>query len=62
MLYVQTEAAMVHAIDAETGRTLWSKRMGGPTAQPAPGRQRRLVAVVNGSRLYVFNRFNGDVL
>ncbi len=62
-LYVQTDSAMVHAIDAETGETLWAK-MVGRSGHPSmvPGVNRDLVAIVNGSRLYVCNRFNGDLL
>jgi hypothetical protein len=62
-LYVQTDRAMIHAIDAETGATLWAKQVGRPdhpSVTPAAGRD--LLAVVNGSRLYVCNRYNGDLL
>ena len=62
-LYIQTDSAMVHAIDAETGETLWAK-MVGRSGHPSmvPGVNRDLLAIINGSRLYVCNRFNGDVL
>jgi len=62
-LYVQTDSAMVHAIDAETGETLWAKIVGRP-GHPSmvPGVNRDLVAILNGSRLYVCNRYNGDLL
>jgi outer membrane protein assembly factor BamB len=60
-LYVQTDAAMVHAINAETGATLWSKQVGRPDRPSlTPDANGDLVAVVNGSRLYVLNRFNGE--
>ena len=62
-LFVQTDRAMVHAIDAETGRTLWAKQIGRPNhPSGAPGLGSRLLVVVNGSRLYAVNRRNGDVL
>ena len=63
MLYVQTNTANVHAIDAETGKTLWSKQIGLPKhPSMPPDAKGDLLAVVNGSRLYVVNRFNGDLL
>ena len=63
MLYVQTNTANVHAIDAETGKTLWSKQIGSPDHPSMPLDARGdMLAVVNGSRLYVVNRFNGDLL
>jgi outer membrane protein assembly factor BamB len=62
-LYAQTDKAVVHAIDAETGRTLWCKQVGQPKyPSMPPDANRDLLAVVNGSRLYVLNRFNGDLL
>ena len=63
VLYAQTNSAMVHAIDAETGKTLWSQQVG-KSNHPSPPLEARgdLVAVVNGSRLYVLNRANGDLL
>ncbi len=63
VLYAQTNAAMVHAIDAETGKTLWSQQVG-KSNHPSPPLEARgdLVAVVNGSRLYVLNRANGELL
>ena len=63
VLYAQTNAAMVHAIDAETGKTLWSQQVGKPSHPSMPLEARGdLVAVVNGSRLYVLNRVNGEML
>jgi len=62
-LFVQTDRAMVHAIDAETGRTLWAKQIGRPNhPSGTPGLSSRLLVVVNGSRLYAVNRRNGDLL
>jgi outer membrane biosynthesis protein TonB len=62
-LYVQTSRAMIHAIDAETGQTLWAKQVGRPEYPSlTPNAFHDLLATVNGSRLYVVNRYNGDVL
>ena len=62
-LYVQTTRAMMQAIDAETGRTLWAKQVGRPEHPSlTPGVYRDLVSTINGSRLYVMNRYTGEVL
>jgi hypothetical protein len=63
ILYVQTNRAVVHAIDAETGKTVWAKEVGRPnhpSLTPSAGED--LLAVINGSRLYVCNRYNGNLL
>lgn len=63
VLYAQTSSAMLHAIDAETGKTLWSKQVGLAKHPSLPPDARGdLVATINGSRLYVLNRFNGVLL
>jgi len=63
VLYVQTDRAMVHAIDGETGATLWTRQVGRP-GHPSltPGANRDYLACINGSHLYVCNRYNGDLL
>ena len=62
-LYAQTDKAVVQAIDAETGKTLWSRQVGSPQyLTMSPGIHRDFVAVINGSRLFVLNRYNGDLL
>ena len=62
-LYVQTDRATVHAIDAETGKTLWSQRVGRPDhPSMAPDAMGNLLAVVNGSRLYLLDRRDGRLL
>ena len=63
ILYAQTDTAMLHAIDAETGKTLWAKQIGRPRHPSlTPGANRDLLGIINGSRLYVVNRYNGDLL
>lgn len=59
-LYVQTSRALLHAIDAETGRTRWAVRVGRPdypSAEPAASDE--FVAVVNGSNLYLLDADSG---
>jgi hypothetical protein len=62
-LYVQTSRAILQAIDAESGQTLWAKQIG-RAEHPSltPGVYHDLLATINGSRLYVLNRYTGDVL
>ncbi len=63
VLYAQSNRATLEAIDAETGQKLWSKmvgRSGHPSLPPSASRD--LVATINGSTLYVLNRYNGDIL
>jgi outer membrane protein assembly factor BamB len=63
MLFVATDRAMLHALDAETGQTLWVEQVGSPDHPTlTPGASKRLVGVVNGSNLYVLNRSNGRLL
>ena len=63
ILYAQTDNAVIHAIDAETGRTLWWKRVGLPShPSMTPGLNHKRLAVINGSRVYVLDRLNGDLL
>lgn len=64
-MIVQTDAAVVQAFDAETGRPLWNAaRVVGDPRRPtlSPAVNKRFVAVVNGTRLFVYNRYNGDLL
>lgn len=63
MLFVQTDNAILHAIDGETGQTLWSEQVGrrGHLSM-APAANDNYVAAVNGSNLFVLNRFNGKLL
>ena len=60
MLYAQTTGAMIHALDAETGRTAWAEPVGSRDRYSvAPGANDKNVAVVNGSVLYVLDRTTG---
>jgi outer membrane protein assembly factor BamB len=63
VLYAQTDAATIHAFDAETGKTLWSQQVGraGYPTTPLEARGDH-VAVVNGSRLYVLDRASGEIV
>lgn len=61
-LYVTTDCGMVHAIDAETGRTRWAVVIGRrdfPTERV--GVSEKWVAVLNGSDLYKLNRETGEI-
>lgn len=62
-LFVQTSDAMVHAIDAENGRTLWAVQVGRRgLLNLACGANSKYVAVLNGSQLYVIDRKNGQLV
>jgi outer membrane protein assembly factor BamB len=55
-LYAQTTEAILHAIDAETGRTKWTVSAGVPRYPSlSPGANDRYVAIINGSTLYLFD-------
>jgi len=62
-VYVQTTRAVIHAIDAETGESLWSSPVGRHDRPSlAPDVSKDLLATINGSQLYVVNRYNGELL
>jgi outer membrane protein assembly factor BamB len=62
-LFVQTNQAMLQAIDAETGQTLWMVQIGQRNHPSlAPSANGKVVASINGSTLYVVNRFTGKLL
>lgn len=62
-LYVQTDKAVVHAIDAETGRTLWSAEVGNPLHPSLPpAANEQYVAAINGSYLYLLDANTGGFL
>ncbi|MDX1946563.1 MAG: PQQ-binding-like beta-propeller repeat protein [Pirellulaceae bacterium] len=61
-IYVSSQRGMVHAIDGETGRTLWAATVGKPLhTTSAPAASDTHVAVVNGSMLYVMRVEDGSV-
>ena len=62
-LFTQSSRATLEAIDAETGQKLWSKLVGQPSYPTLqPGACHDLVATINGARLFVLNRYTGDIL
>ncbi len=63
MLLVQTERGLLHALDAETGRTYWVQQVGDrmkPSERPAMNDDR--VAVINGMMLYLLDRKSGKLV
>jgi len=62
-LFVQTDRGVIHALDAETGRTEWRRGVGNPD-YPSLGSAAndKVLAVVNGSTLYVIDRNSGRQL
>ena len=62
-LFVQTDRAMLQAIDAETGQTLWAVQVGRRNHPSlTPSANEKVVAIVNGSTLYIVDRFTGELL
>lgn len=62
-LFVQTDRAVLQSLDAATGQTLWVKEVGKrnyPSTRPAANST--MVAVINGSTLYVLHRPTGRLL
>ncbi len=62
-LFAQSSRATLEAIDAETGQRLWTKLIGQPNHPSIPPAvYRDLAAVINGSTMFVLNRYTGDIL
>ncbi len=62
-LFVQTDRSMIQSINAETGQTLWVRMVGDARQPTMPvGANEEMVAVVNGTVLYILNRANGKIL
>jgi hypothetical protein len=62
-LYASSQRGMVQALDAETGKTLWSAQIGTanyPTS--VPGANDDFVSVINGSQVYVLSAGDGSVV
>ncbi|MCA9257902.1 MAG: PQQ-like beta-propeller repeat protein, partial [Planctomycetales bacterium] len=62
-LFAVSTSGLLSAIDAESGATLWTSRVGKP-GYPAfgPGANLDIVTAVSGSRLYGFDRDDGRLL
>jgi outer membrane protein assembly factor BamB len=61
-LFVQTGIATTHAIDGETGRTLWVADVGSADQPSLPlGVSDKRVALLNGTTLFVLDRASGQV-
>lgn len=61
-LYAVTDRAVLHAIDAETGRTRWATVVGNrdhPVERP--GVNENYVAILNGSTLHLLKRETGEM-
>ncbi len=60
-IYALTGIGVVHAIDAETGQTLWTVRLGNPN-EPTVGlaANNRCVIAVRGSMVYCLNAEDGN--
>ncbi|GAB4134528.1 outer membrane protein assembly factor BamB family protein [Thermopirellula anaerolimosa] len=62
-VFALSSRSVLTAIDAETGKTLWTVQVGDPrlmSLKPTSGIH--LIAVTNGSTIYVLNRHNGQIL
>ena len=61
-LYVVTDRAVLHAIDAETGRTRWTTVVGNRTyPTERPGVNEDYVAILNGSTVHLLKRDTGEM-
>ncbi|MDR2441054.1 MAG: PQQ-binding-like beta-propeller repeat protein [Planctomycetaceae bacterium] len=62
-MFVISDDAKLHVIDAETGKSLWLRTLGNrEMIFQEPAVNSRMVAVVNGLELFVFDRRNGKLL
>ena len=63
VLYVQTTGGTLQALDAETGKTIWIRSLGKP-GEPAfkPAANDQYVAAIRGSKLYLLDRSNGELI
>ena len=59
-LFLVSDDAKIHALDAETGQSLWVQTFGEKgMSYLEPAVNSRVVAVLNGLELFIFNRKNG---
>ena len=62
-LYAASATGIVHAIDGETGATLWSNKIGRSTlVTQGPAANDTVVAVFNGGTLFVLDAADGQLL
>ncbi|HEY1786032.1 MAG TPA: PQQ-binding-like beta-propeller repeat protein [Pirellulales bacterium] len=60
VLYIQTKHGVVHAMDAETGKKIWSAQIGQMTQVSfAPAVNHLYLAVITGTTLHVLDRITG---
>jgi outer membrane protein assembly factor BamB len=60
ILMVQTRRGVLHVLDAETGRTMWSRNVGRVDyPSTSAGANDQYVAMANGVTLYVYHRADG---
>lgn len=61
VLYAQSSGGTLHALDAETGQTLWAVGIGNPRyPNQRPAANDKYVATISGSRLFVLDRLTGE--
>ncbi|MDR1964055.1 MAG: PQQ-like beta-propeller repeat protein, partial [Planctomycetaceae bacterium] len=62
-MFVISDDAKLHVIDAETGKSLWMRTLGNrEMIFQEPAVNSRMVTVLNGLELFVFDRRNGKLL
>ncbi|QDU53878.1 outer membrane protein assembly factor BamB family protein [Aeoliella mucimassa] len=60
LLLVLSDSGVLHAMNAETGKTAWIAQFGNPNYPSlGPAANKDSVAMINGSTLYVLDRSNG---
>jgi outer membrane protein assembly factor BamB len=63
VFYATSERGLLHALDGETGRTLWTTSVGNPRyPTTAAGANDKFVGVCNGSTLYVMLATDGSLV
>jgi outer membrane protein assembly factor BamB len=62
MLLILTDSGVIHALDADTGKSVWVTQFGNPNYPSlGPDANDEFVAVVNGSTLYLLDRASGRI-
>ncbi len=63
VLYIQTSSALLHAISASTGETLWSTQIGRPDwPLTMVAADQDMVALLSGSRLHIASSLDGTMI